>query len=98
MPKRALPKKQRKPEVGGTACKRGYDRRWRKLRARKLAEDPLCEHCLVKDMVTAASEVDHIIRHQGQSDPLFWLWSNLQSLCKPCHSRKTMVECGIGSR
>jgi 5-methylcytosine-specific restriction protein A len=32
--------------------------------------------------------VDHIQPHRG--DPgLFWAQSNWQSLCKPCHDRKT---------
>ena len=93
MPKRALPKKKRKPDRRGNSCQRGYDRKWRKLRRRKLAADPLCKHCLDRDdIMQPANEVDHIVPHQGQADPLFWAWENLQSLCKPCHSRKTFEE------
>jgi hypothetical protein len=40
----------------------------------------------------AATEVDHLQRHRGPDDPLFWIWSNLDSKCKPCHSRKTAGE------
>jgi 5-methylcytosine-specific restriction protein A len=36
-------------------------------------------------------ECDHIVpRDQGGSDD----WSNLQSLCKPCHAAKTAAEQG----
>jgi 5-methylcytosine-specific restriction endonuclease McrA len=38
---------------------KGSDRRWRKLRARKLADEPRCEPCLTKGMVTMATEVHH---------------------------------------
>lgn len=36
-----------------------------------------------------ATEVDHIDGDNTNDDP-----SNLQSLCKPCHSRKTVEEQG----
>jgi 5-methylcytosine-specific restriction endonuclease McrA len=35
--------------------------------------------------LTPATVVDHIRRHAGHADPLFWDTGNLQSLCKPCH-------------
>jgi hypothetical protein len=38
---------------------KGSDRRWRKLRARKLADEPRCERCLAKSRVTIATEVHH---------------------------------------
>lgn len=43
--------------------------------------------------VTAATEVDHIVPHRGD-ERLFRDEKNLQSLCRPCHSRKTAVEDG----
>ena len=73
--------------------RRGYGRRWRKLRAMYLSHHPLCEDPfdLHGDMPPVATEVDHIIpKRSGGSDA----WDNLQALCKPCHSRKTAVEDG----
>jgi len=29
--------------------------------------------------------VDHVVRHAGSDDPLFWNEENMQPLCKPCH-------------
>lgn len=65
---------------------RGYDHKWRFLRNTFLRRYPLCCKCAKP---TPATEVDHIIPHAGQADPLFWKWSNLQPMCKPCHSSKT---------
>ena len=61
---------------------------WKVARKIKIEADPLCEHC---ETLVPAKEVDHII-------PINTNWkirldfSNLQSLCKSCHSRKTMTE------
>ena len=77
----------------GSAATRGYcSPRWRKLRAQKLAQDPLCSVCAESGRHVAATEVDHLQRHRGPDDPRFWQWSNLDSKCKPCHSRKTAGE------
>ena len=63
---------------------RGYDRRWRKIRLMFLRANPLCASC-----GRAANEDDHIKakRAGGEDDD-----ENLQALCKPCHSIKTMRE------
>mgnify|MGYP003779313017 CR=1 FL=1 len=79
----------------GTSAKRGYGARWRKIRARKLARDPLCEDPYgvhgTGGAVVEATEVDHIVpKRDGGSDRM----ENLQSLCKSCHSRKTALEDG----
>jgi 5-methylcytosine-specific restriction endonuclease McrA len=77
----------------GSSSARGYgSARWRKLRARKLEECPLCSECERSGRLTGATEVDHLQRHHGPDDPLFWEWSNLDSKCKSCHSRKTASE------
>jgi 5-methylcytosine-specific restriction protein A len=60
---------------------------WRKLRAAQLAREPLCRTCANRGRLTAATEVDHI-----NGDTANNAGDNLQSLCKPCHSRKTARE------
>ena len=77
----------------GSAASRGYDDRWRKARKRYLIEHPLCVGCDREGKVTAASVVDHVIPHKDDM-LLFWNESNWQSLCKPCHDRKTAREDG----
>ncbi len=70
-----------------------YTYRWSKARKLYLRDHPLCVHCERDGRVTAATEVDHIITHGGDQT-LFWDRSNWQSLCKKCHSRKTVLEDG----
>lgn len=64
-----------------------YDYRWQRFRFLFIAANPVCVAC-----GHLATDVDHITPHRGQSDPLFWDVSNLQSLCKACHARKTRRE------
>lgn len=68
----------------GSAASRGYDRRWRRLREAYLAQNPVCAIC----EHAPAIEVDHIEPHRGDIVK-FWNFSNLQGLCKSCHSAKT---------
>lgn len=73
----------------GTTKERGYAGNWPKLRAMVLREEPLCRNCLEEGKTTSASEVDHIIpKARGGSEYRI----NLQALCKPCHSAKTLRE------
>lgn len=56
-----------------------------------LGRAPLCAACLAIGRITTATEVDHIMPlAKGGSNDL----TNLQSLCKRCHSRKTATEDG----
>ncbi len=75
----------------GSAASRGYNARWRKARATHLAKHPLCVRCEKEGRVTAATVVDHIVPHCGDSK-LFWDTSNWQSLCKPHHDGAKQSE------
>lgn len=75
----------------GSAASRGYDSRWQKARLLYLSENPLCVRCKEGGRDTIANEVDHIVPHQGDHE-LFWSECNWQSLCKRCHSKKTVRE------
>ena len=77
----------------GTSSQRGYGSNWRKLRKIFLNANPICKdpYGLHPDQVVATNEVDHILpRERGGTDET----SNLQALCKQCHSHKTAVEDG----
>lgn len=69
-----------------SAARRGYDATWRMIRLAHLRREPLCRFCAARGLVTAASEVDHIV---ALADGGTHAASNLRSLCKPCHSRRT---------
>ena len=65
---------------------RSYGGSWAIKRLRVLARNPRCP-CGLK-----ATEVDHVVplRLGGTHDD-----DNLEALCKPCHSRKTISESGF---
>lgn len=75
-----------------TAHQRGYDHRWRKLRQHVLDRDRgLCVICQANGSTMIATDVDHITpKAAGGSDDM----SNLQSLCRKCHDRKTIEDGG----
>lgn len=77
-------KYERDPEID-----RRYGRQWRKIRARYVAEHPLCEQCHKDDRLTPTQEVHHILplSKGGTHD-----FSNLMALCKPCHSRISALD------
>jgi 5-methylcytosine-specific restriction protein A len=70
-------------------------RAWRDvLRPAQLAREPFCRMCWDAGLhYVVATEVDHIRVPHGdpslQRDP-----ENLQSLCGPCHGRKTRADQG----
>lgn len=87
--------KEHQPEpwqssVGKTPTQRGYGYRWKKLRDSVLRRDSyLCQSCLSSGIITTATDVDHILnKKRGGTDSM----SNLQSLCNPCHKKKTIEE------
>src|SRR5688500_1727184 len=68
-----------------SARQRLYTTEWDKRRAQYIHKNPRCVVC-----GAPAQEVDHILDHHGDH-ALFWAETNWQSLCKPCHSAKTMT-------
>jgi 5-methylcytosine-specific restriction protein A len=80
-------------ERRGNSYQRGYTGKWAKARAQHLHAHPLCVHCFSKNLITPATELDHIVPHKGNMS-LFWDVSNWQGLCKKCHSTKTAKEDG----
>ena len=69
---------------------RVYGRQWQALRLQKLATMPLCEEC---PEPVEATIVDHRTPHRGDFR-LMYSFSNLRSLCKSCHDRKTATSDG----
>jgi 5-methylcytosine-specific restriction protein A len=75
----------------GSAAERGYDSEWRRFRVLTLQRDKyLCQHCLANNRVEPATEVDHIKPLAQGGDRL--LLENVQSLCHPCHVKKTFED------
>jgi hypothetical protein len=66
--------------------------RWRRTRARQLAQRPLCAFCQAsRGIVTPAEVCDHVEPHHGDLAK-FWR-GPFQSLCVQCHnSLKRDVE------
>lgn len=61
-------------------------RRWKKVRALKLSENPLCERCLhLHNRPVPAVHVHHIKSRLDRPDLTFAM-SNLMSLCVQCHA------------
>lgn len=68
---------------------------WHKFSKNYLKANRLCKHCLEKGKTTIAKVVDHITKltiwfAQGGNP---YDLTNLQPLCKGCHSIKTREEC-----
>jgi 5-methylcytosine-specific restriction protein A len=81
---------QNQDQFRGSASSRGYDSVWRRLRKMQLAREPLCRECAKTQRITSAAEVDHVIPIRQGGARLDA--ANLQSLCRSCHSRKTLRE------
>ena len=64
-----------------------------RLRPAQLLREPWCRECAKAGRRVRATVVDHIVPHRGDMR-LFTDPGNLQSLCKSCHDRKTMLERG----
>ena len=78
--------KRRRDPALALAKKLRSSQRWRKLRALKLARDPLCEACLrlgVRRKTTQVHHIEPIVRRPE----LAFVMSNLLSLCGSCHMK-----------
>ncbi|MHC2489140.1 hypothetical protein ACVII0_002932 [Sinorhizobium meliloti] len=64
---------------------------WQGLRAAKLSASPLCEPCLRREVVEAATVVDHVVAIAKGGDP-FPPLSGLMSMCTECHNIKTNAK------
>ena len=65
--------------------------RWRKVRALKLARDPLCEECQEHGVVEPATQVHHVIQLTKRPNLAYDL-DNTRSLCTTCHARESARE------
>lgn len=66
-------------------------RAWHSIKTRQLSIDPLCQACALEGRVVSALHVDHVFPwHVIGSHAFIKNW--FQSLCQPCHSRKTGKE------
>jgi len=70
---------------------------WRKVRVVILSKKPICVSCEAIGRTTRATDVDHIVPHRGKW-AIFRDYSNLQPLCKACHSKKTATEGAFGKK
>ena len=75
----------------GTSSQRGYGHRWTIYRAATLASSPLCVRCLQRNKIASAEQIDHVQPRLLRPD-LFWTQLNHQTLCRPCHERKSAQE------
>ena len=64
------------------AINKRYGRQWWRIRARYVAEHPLCEQRQKEDRLTPTQKVHHILplSRGGAHD-----FGNLMALCKPCY-------------
>lgn len=96
-PHMGLRSDRRTPEAA--AYRKLYNsKRWRDIRARQLAKEPLCRMCKGVGRITPATVCDHITPHKGD---LFRFWHGpFQSLCDAppyrCHSSVKQSEEALG--
>ena len=65
-----------------------YDEKWRKFQSRYLFDNPICVRCKINGKIRAAKDADHIFP-LSMYPSLKFVRSNLQALCRSCHSKKT---------
>jgi len=64
---------------------------WLRQRQATLSQHPLCQACLCRNVVTQASQVDHVFpwTHIGKHA---FKYNLFQALCLECHTHKTALE------
>ena len=73
-----------------------YPRNWTTIRQRVLERDNfLCQECKKNHRFVTGSEVDHIIPLCKNGSHAL---SNLQTLCKSCHRKKTRSEFNLSKQ
>lgn len=97
MPQAAKPFKNKPKKDNSFAPCRKYHNlynssQWIKIRLSWLRKNPLCVECLKEGKSVLATIVDHVIAHKGDINT-FYDVTNLQSLCKEHHDKKTYEEC-----
>lgn len=87
-PRHKTPGERRDDSYRSPAHERGYDARWHKYRKFFLQSHPVCNRC----NRAPSDTVDHVVPVTGPDDPLFYLVSNHQALCRNCHADKTKED------
>jgi 5-methylcytosine-specific restriction protein A len=64
--------------------------RWKRLRDDRLTEQPLCERCLLQEVIEVATVVHHKVPHRGDPER-FWA-GPFENLCKPHHDSQGQLE------
>jgi len=64
---------------------------WATIRMSQLTRAPLCACCSLDGRLTAADVVDHVFAWKSIGPHAFRA-NRFQSLCAPCHTRKTNLE------
>lgn len=94
-----LPKKKRQKRDGASRKERRkiYNKsKWQKLRDAKIMNDPFCEVCEAKGIITPAEDVHHRVSFMDKEGDeriaLAYDYNNLQSICKSCHGKEHSNE------
>ena len=64
--------------------------RWQRRRDRQLSEQPLCERCLLAEVIEPATVAHHVVPHKG--DVTLFFEGELESLCKSHHDSHGQLE------
>lgn len=79
------------PEI----AKKYRSKRWQKVRQLKKIQDPICERCKAKGIITPVYIVHHkeyITDKNYMDDDIFFNLDNLESLCLACHNKEHFGE------
>jgi 5-methylcytosine-specific restriction enzyme A len=102
MPTIKLVKSRRQVTVNKQEYQKVYNcRRWKELRARKFADNPICEECVKLGRTTPTKEIHHIKPFEIDNDlSLAYDYDNLISLCvehhKQAHEKLHMLGAASG--